>query len=137
MGAQAGRDLLLKVDSTGSGPFVTVAGLRARTLAFDASTIDATDSESTGRWRELLAGAGVKRASIAGSGLFKDGQSDAVVRSLFFTGSIREWRVIVPDFGTIAGPFQVTGLAYGGDHDGEVTFELSLESAGALSFSAD
>lgn len=137
MGAQAGKDLLLKVDSTGSGPFATVAGLRARRLAFDAMAVDTTDSDSAGRWRELLAGAGVKRASIAGSGLFKDAESDALVRSLFFAGTIRAWRVIVPDFGTVEGPFQITGLAYAGDHDGEVTFELSLESAGALSFSAD
>ncbi len=137
MGAQAGKDLLLKVDSTGSGPFTTVAGLRARTLAFDAATVDATDSDSEGRWRELLAGAGVKRASIAGSGLFKDAESDALVRSLFVAGTIRDWRVIVPDFGLVTGPFQITGLSYGGDHDGEVTFELSLESAGVLNFQAD
>lgn len=137
MGAQAGKDLLLKVDSTGSGPFTTVAGLRARRLAFDAATVDATDADSSGRWRELLAGAGVKRASIAGSGLFKDADSDALVRSLFFSGTIRDWRVVVPDFGAVEGPFLITGLSYGGDHDGEVNFELSLESAGALSFSAD
>ena len=59
------------------------------------------------------------------------------MRSLFFAGTIRDWRVIVPDFGTVEGPFQIAGLSYAGDHDGEVTFELSLESAGALGFSAD
>lgn len=137
MGAQAGKDLLLKVDSTGSGPFTTVAGLRARRLAFDAATVDATDSDSFGRWRELLAGAGVKRASIAGSGLFRDAESDTLVRQLFFAGTIRDWRVVVPDFGTVTGPFQITGLSYGGDHDGEVTFELALESAGVLSFATE
>jgi len=52
----------LKLDSTGAGGFVTVAGLRTRTLAFNAAAIDITDAESAGRWRELLAGAGVKKA---------------------------------------------------------------------------
>jgi TP901-1 family phage major tail protein len=58
------------------------------------------------------------------------------VRSLFFDGGIRNWQVIVPDFGTIAGPFQVTGLEYAGEHDGEVSYDIALESAGALTFAA-
>ena len=37
MTAQKGKDLLLKVDSTGTGSFATVGGLRARTLAFNAA----------------------------------------------------------------------------------------------------
>jgi TP901-1 family phage major tail protein len=44
--------------------------------------------------------------------------------------------VIVPDFGTIQGAFQIAALDYAGEHDGEVTYTLALESAGALSFTA-
>ncbi|MCW2307892.1 phage major tail protein, TP901-1 family [Rhodobium gokarnense] len=134
MGAQKGKDLLLKVDTTGGGSFATVAGLRTRTIAFNAATVEITDSESAGRWRELLAGAGVRRASITGTGIFKDASSDAAVRSIFFAGDIRDWQVIVPDFGTIEAPFQVTALEYAGEHAGEVTYSMALESAGALSF---
>jgi len=79
MAAQKGKDLLLKIADSG-GALVTVAGLRTRRLALNAESVDITHSESTGRWRELLAGAGVRRASIAGGGLFKDGASDALVR---------------------------------------------------------
>jgi len=137
MAAQSGKDMLLKLDETGSGSFLTVAGLRARTLAFNAAIIDVTDAESAGRWRELLAGGGVKRASVSGSGIFKDQASDEAVRALFFAGTIRNWQLILPDFGTVAGPFQVTALEFRGDHAGEVTFELALESAGEMSFTAD
>jgi TP901-1 family phage major tail protein len=136
MTAQRGKDLLLKVDSTGAGAFVTVAGLRARSLAFNAASIDATHAESADEWRELLAGAGVKTARISGSGLFKDAASDETVRGYFFVGAIRNWQVAIPDFGTVAGPFQITALEYSGGHDNELTFELALESAGALSFTA-
>ncbi len=136
MGAQKGRDLLLKVDSTGTGSFTTVAGLRSHTLSFNAATVDVTHQESAGQWRELLAGAGLKSAAVRGSGIFKDAASDATIRGYFFAGTIREWQVIVPDFGTIEGPFQVTSLEFGGRHDGEVTFELALESAGELTFTA-
>ncbi len=134
MAAQSGRDMLLKLDQTGSGSFVTVAGLRTRSLSLNAAAIDVTDAESAGRWRELLAGGGIKRAAVAGSGIFKDQASDAEIRALFFAGTIRNWQLVLPDFGTIEGPFQIVALEFSGSHDGEVTFELALESAGALSF---
>ncbi len=134
MVAQKGKDLLLKVED-GAG-FATVAGLRSKRLAFNAQTVDVTDAESAGRWRELLGGAGVQRAALSGAGLFKDQASDARVRSAFFSGTILTWQVVIPDFGTVSGPFQVTALEYAGSHDGEVTFELALESAGALTFGA-
>lgn len=136
MTAQKGRDLLLKIHDDGSSAFVTVAGLRSRKLAFNAAQVDVTDAESAGRWRELLEGAGVQRASLSGSGIFKDQSSDEMVRAAFFSGSILNWQVIVPDFGTVSGPFQITALEYSGQYNGEVLFDLALESAGELSFGA-
>ena len=134
MVAQKGKDLLLKVHD--GAVFLTVAGLRSKRLSFNAQTVDVTDAESVGRWRELLGGAGVQRAALSGAGLFKDQASDARVRSAFFAGDIPAWQVVIPDFGTVSGPFQVTALEYAGSHDGELTFEIALESAGALAFAA-
>jgi len=136
MTAQKGKDLLLKIDSDGAGTFATVAGLRSRRIAFNAESVDVTDADSAGRWRELLEGAGVKRASVAGSGIFKDAACDETVRQVFFDGLVRDWQVIVPDFGTLQGAFQVTALEYSGAHDGEVAYDLALESAGAIGFTA-
>lgn len=136
MAAQKGRDLLLKIDQSGSGGFVTVAGLRSNALTFNAETVDVSHQESAGQWRELLAGAGLKSAALRGSGIFKDAASDAALRDCFFNGAIRAWQVIVPDFGMIEGAFQIASLEIGGRHDGEVTFELALESAGLLTFTA-
>ena len=136
MTAQKGRDLLLKIDSNGAGNFITVAGLRSHSLAFNAETVDITHQESAGAWRELLAGAGVRSASIRGNGVFRDDGSDARLRQVFFDGQIVTWQVIVPDFGSIEGPFQITALELTGTHDGELTFEMALDSAGQLSFTA-
>ena len=132
MVAQKGKDLLLKIDDGGS--FVTVAGLRSKRIAFNSETVDITDQDSAGRWRELLAGSGVQRAAVSGSGIFKDAQSDALMRQRFFAGEIADWQLAVPDFGTVEGPFQITSLEYTGSHDGEVTFEVALESAGLVGF---
>jgi|GEM_PF-102109 len=136
MAAQKGKDLLLKVDTTGAGVYVTVAGLRARNLSISAETVEITNTESAGQWRELLTGAGVKSARVTGSGVFKDGASDATIRDYAFNGTIRDWQIIVPDFGTIQGAFQITALEFSGRHDAEVTFDISLESAGELTFVA-
>ena len=136
MAAQKGKDLLLKVDSTGAGVFTTVAGLRTRSIAFNAETVDVTHAESTGQWRELLAGAGAKHARVSGAGIFKDAASDALVRDYVFNATIRDWQIVIPDFGTVLGAFQITALDFSGRHDGEVTFDLTLESAGALTFTA-
>ncbi len=136
MTAQKGKDLLLKIKNSDDTSYVTVAGMRSRRLAFNAETVDVTDFGSAGRWRELLAGAGVQRASISGGGIFKDAESDERVRQLFFQSQIVDWSIVIPDFGTVTGPCQITSLEYGGEHTGEVTFELSLESAGPMLFEA-
>jgi TP901-1 family phage major tail protein len=136
MSAQKGKDLLLKLDSDGAGTFTTVAGLRSRSIAFNTETVDITHAESAGQWRELLAGAGVKNAKVSGAGIFKDASSDALVRSYVFAGTIRNWQVIIPDFGTVQGPFQIASFELSGRHDGEVAFDLSLDSAGELTFTA-
>lgn len=136
MAAQKGKDLLLKIDTNGEGEFVTVAGLRSRSIAFNSETVDITHQESAGQWRELLAGAGIKSARLNGAGVFKDADTDKAMRQVMFDGIVRAWRVIVPDFGAIEGPFQITALELTGRHDGEVSFEINLESAGELAFTS-
>jgi TP901-1 family phage major tail protein len=134
MAAQKGKDLLVKIED-GAG-YTTVAGLRSRRIAFNAETVDVTHAESADRWRELLDGAGVKRASIAGRGLFKDAATDELMRATFFDGAVKNFQIVIPDFGTVSGPFQITSLEFAGEHNGEVTYEMALESAGALTFAA-
>lgn len=136
MAAQRGKDLLIKLDMNGSGNFQTVAGLRATRLTFNAETVDVTNLGSEGRWRELLAGAGVRSAALSGSGVFRDDATDERARAIFFDGEIPAFQIIIPNFGIIQGPFQITSLEYAGQHDGEAVYELSLSSAGALSFEA-
>lgn len=136
MGAQNGKDLLIKVDLTGDGQFETIAGLRATRVSFNAETVDVTSLESQGGWRELLSGAGVKSAAISGSGVFKDANTDERARQIFFDGETPEFQVIIPDFGIVEGAFQVAAIEYAGNHNGEATYELSMASAGALTFTA-
>ena len=136
MAVQNGKDLLIKVDMVGDGQFVTLAGLRATRISFNAETVDVTSLESAGGWRELLAGAGVKAAAISGSGVFRDAATDERARAVFFNGEIPDFQVVIPSFGIIEGPFQITSIEYSGSHNDEATYEMAMASAGALTFTA-
>lgn len=136
MAAQKGSDILIKVDSDGAGTFVTVGGMRSKAISLNAETVDVSDSDSTNKWRELLAGAGLKSATITGSGVFKDSAGEEDVRGYFFAQTLEDFQFIVPDFGTMEGPFQVTSIDYAGEHNGEATYSMTFESAGELTWTA-
>ena len=137
MTGQKGRDVLIKIGEGGAPEsFATIAGVRAKTISLNARTVDGTTGESPESWRELIAGAGVKSASVSGAGVFKDAASDAALQGAFFAQTVRTYQLIIPDFGVIQGPFLIESLDYSGDHDGEAAFAVTLASAGALSFTA-
>ena len=136
MTAQNGKDLLIKVDLDGQGVFQTLAGLRASRLSFNAETVDVTSLESQGGWRELLGGAGVKSAAISGSGVFRDEATDERARQIFFDAEVPDFQVIIPNFGIVEGAFQITSIEYAGNHNGEANYEMSMASAGELTFTA-
>lgn len=137
MAGQKGRDVLVKIaDPLSPGVFTTVAGLRAKTISLNARAVDSTSAESAEGWRELIAGAGVKSASVSGAGVFKDAASDALLRAAFFAQTLADFQLVLPDFGVLAGKFLIEALDYSGDHDGEAAFALTLASAGPIGFTA-
>lgn len=133
MAAQKGLDMLLKVDSDGSGTYLTVAGLQNLSIRRGRETVDITSQDDVSRARQLLEGAGVKSISITGSGVFKDAAADQTLSTYFENGTIRNWRIIIPSFNQIQGPFQITDLENSSTHNGEVQQSLTLESGGDYS----
>lgn len=137
MTARRGKDILLKIGDGGAPEsFTTVGGLRTKTFSLNAQAVDATNADSGG-WRELLAGAGVRQASVSGAGVFVSDSAVEAARTAFFAGEIRTWQLILPGVGTIEGAFQITNLDYAGAYDGEATMSLSLDSASVLAFTAE
>lgn len=137
MAAQVGRSMLLKVgDGGGTEVFTTAAGLRTKSFKMNNAAVDITNSDSTNQWRQLLANAGVKSFTVSGSGVFQDAAVDETIRSLFIAGTIRNWQVIIPDFGTFKGLCQIVDLSFDANYDGEQTFSITLESAGEPTWTA-
>lgn len=131
---QAGQDVLIKLeDAIAPGSFVSIAGVRAKTISLNTGQVEATHTGSAGGWRELLAGAGIKSVRVSGSGVFRDEGSDARMRDVFLARATPDWKLVVPDFAEFTGPFLISQLTYGGDFDGEAVFSVTLESAGVVS----
>ena len=129
----ASRDMRVKIKDD-NDVFINFAGLQTKALRLSAKTVDVSNSQSAGQWRELLPGARLKSASISGEGVFTDAASSLLARSIFFAQDVRDYQFILPEFGTVEGPFLISELSYSGLHGGAAQFELLLLSAGEPSF---
>lgn len=128
--------LEFKNDATPTAAYATVAGVRTRSIAFNQEIVDVTNSSSTGNWRELLQGAGVRSAAFSGAGVLDTGASASELYDAFNKRELRDCRITVPGFGTFEGRFAITSLSFSGEHHQQVDFDISLESAGAITFTA-
>ena len=134
MAAQKGSAMLMKVGNGGSPEtFTTIGGLRSTSLTINNESIDVTNKDSSNN-RTLLAAAGVQSISVSGSGVFTDAASETTIKTNVLADSIDNYQFLVPDFGTFTGGFQVTSVEYAGEFNGEVTYSMSFESSGAITF---
>lgn len=134
MAAQKGSLVLIKVGN-GGGPetFTTIGGLRTSKLVLNNQVVDTTNKDS-GAWRQLLSGAGIRSMSISGSGVFTDSAAEETVRGYAFSNSINNYKFFFANGNTVTGAFQVTSYERAGNHDGEETYSLTLESAGSVTY---
>jgi TP901-1 family phage major tail protein len=134
MAAQKGSAVLIK--QTIGGTETTIGGLRSSSLTINEETVDVTNKDSSGN-RELLADGGILSMSISGSGVFTDSTAEQSFRSAAVGATtFQTFTFVIPDLGSYAGTFQVTSLEYAGEYNGEATYSFSLESSGAITFSA-
>ena len=144
MAAQKGKDILMKVNTSGSN-FVTIGGLRSSSITLNDEAVDISNKSTKGI-RTLLAGAGVNSVSISGSGVFTDTTEEQLVRTQYAaqqntsdgssaqTAIFKSFQFIIPDLGTYTGPFMISSIEYAGEFNGEVTYSMSFESAGYIVF---
>ena len=132
MSAEKGSAFLLKVGDGGEPPvFATVAGLRTTQLSVNGEAVNITSKDSGG-WRELLSGAGVRSVSVAGSGIFTGSAAETRIKGNALAGLIDDYELSFESGELMRGRFLLTRLDYAGDHNGERTYALALESSGAV-----
>ena len=133
MAAQKGKDLLVKINTSGSS-FDTVGGLRSTSISINDEPVDITNKDSANA-RTLLATAGTQSMTISGSGVFVDDAQIQLIRGSLANGAFKNFQLVIPDLGTYEGAFMIASLEFAGEFNGEVTYSLTLESSGAISFS--
>jgi len=140
MAKQLGRALLVKIgDGEASEVFSNLCGLNSKSLTINNSSIDVTTPDCTSPegalWTETLAG--LKNVSVSGDGFFEDSTTEARMNTVAMAAdNVANFQVVVPDFGTYAGAFRLTSVEYGGETEGGVSYSLSLESTGVVTFTA-
>lgn len=136
MPAQKGLAILLKRTAGGSPQtFTAIGGLRAKTLTFNKETVDVTSADDVARFRQLLAGAGVMSLSVSGSGVLKDDTAFKTMVTASVGDVFEDWQVVIPGIGTYECAFQVA-VSFAGEHNGEATYDITLESADDVAFTA-
>ena len=133
MAAQKGKDLLVKINTSGTS-YDTIGGLRSTSISINDEPVDITNKDSAGA-RTLLAVAGTKSMTISGSGVFIDDALIQLVRNSQANGAFKNFQLVIPDLGTYQGAFMIASLEFAGEFNGEVTYSLTLESSGAITFS--
>ena len=133
MAAGKGSDFLFKIDTTGSGAYVTVGGFRVNTMVINNEAVDIT-TKGASKWRELLEGAGIQTMSLAGNGVFKDGAQEELMRAQAASNSIVDYEAIASNGDKWQGAFQVATYERAGEYNGDETFSVALESAGTITF---
>jgi len=140
MAKQLGRALLVKIgDGEATESFNNLCGLNSKSLTINNSAIDVTTPDCTSPegllFTETLAG--LKNISVSGDGFFEDSAAEARMNTVAMQNDNKaNFEIVVPDFGTYAGAFRLTSVEFGGETEGGVTYSISLESTGAVTFTA-
>lgn len=140
MAKQLGRALLVKIgDGETPEVFANLCGLNSKSLTINNSAIDVTTPDCTAPegalWTETLNG--LKNVSISGDGLFEDSVAEARMNTIAMgADNTCNFEVVIPDFGSYSGAFRLASVDFGGETEGGVTYSLSLESNGAITFVA-
>ena len=140
MAKQLGRSFLLKVgDGAASEVFTALAGINSKSITINNSSIDVTTPDASSPGGVLFAQSlnGLKSMSVSGDGIFLDETAEARLNTVAMQADpVANFQMVVPDFGTFAGEFRVASLEFGGETEGGVTFSISLESNGTVTFTS-
>lgn len=132
MVAEKGSAFLLKVGDGGSPPsYATIGGMRTTQLSVNGEGVNITSKDSGG-WRELLSGAGVRSVSVAASGIFTGSVAEGRIKGNALGGALDDYELSFESGERLRGRFLVTRLDYAGDHGGERTYAVALESSGTV-----
>lgn len=135
MVAQNGSLVLLKIRQA-SDKYMTIGGMRTTRFLLNNQLIDSSHKES-GKWRQLLVGAGISNVSISGSGIFTSSHSEALIYQYAFANQAADFYICFGNGDILSGLFMISSYERMGNYGEEEAYNLSLESAGEVRYEAE
>lgn len=123
-------------DNAGSPAYQSVLGLRTRSFTINSEVVDVTNANSTGQWREQLGATGIKSFSLSGSGIADTGAALTEINEVAMSGDLRAWRFTVTGLGVFAGQAKISQFSLAAEYNNAVTFDVTFEGSGELTFTA-
>lgn len=134
----AGIDFLLKLgDGASPEAFTTIGGFTTNALNQSRALIENTN-KSSNQNRQIIAGKGTKSRTVTGSGQLEDSADvKDTLQGYFDDGSSNNYEIVVPGVGTYTGAFIIQALNMTGPYDDAATWDITLESTGDITFTAE
>lgn len=134
MAQYPGRGLLIKISDGGNpATYLTVGGIRPTNFSIANEPVEVTNKDSNG-FRQYLEGAGTRSLAVSGSGVYDNGPGINKLEEAARTNAFADIRILFPNGDDVTGDFHVSNFAYSGGHDDEQGWEVTLESAGAWTY---
>ncbi len=129
MSASPGKNLLLRVNTTGS-TFVTAGGLRTKQVKRSVAKVDITSADSAGHWQELLPGAAIQSMTFTASDfVWLNDAAYGAFKAAFEAGTMLVCQIVYPGAGFYQGNFVITQLDDQAPFDKEISSALTIESS--------
>jgi TP901-1 family phage major tail protein len=137
MAQQLGRTLLIKIgDGADPETFSNLCGLKSRSFSLSLNEIDTTIPSCTnpGDVVEGTSRPGISKKTFTGSGAYVSSAAQAAFNTYVVNGTQFNAQIIVPQFGTFAGPYFVTNYELTGDVENNMEFSATFVPAEAPTF---
>lgn len=132
-----GAGMLIKAgDGAGSEVFTTIARLRTTSFTIDGEEVEVTSKDSAG-FKELLDGAGTRSFSFSGSGVFDGSAQQVLCETRAIAGTIHNYQVVFTGGRTYELAALISSVQLEGEHNGEMTYSVSLSSSGQATITAE
>lgn len=131
-GVAGTSDVTFTDDGTGTTTLkimAIIAGMRTTGLNINGETVDITNKDTTSQARELLPAAGVSSMALTAAGVFQDNSNVTECATLAIARTLETFLLEFESGDGYWGLFQVGSVEQGGEHNGEVTYSIALESS--------
>ena len=123
-----GRDFVLLIDDGLS--YARVEAQRSTSVSITSDVVDSTTKGEN--WRDILQGAGINSAQITLSGVASNSPMYMLLLSKKIVREHIDCRIDDTVGAFLVGIFKIVSIAASGTHNGEETYDITLESSNAV-----